>query len=208
MLQPKVTIFKGKKPQPSGTVIAATSSGVDYTPAHDEKIKKRAASGFKDTGVEGISVDKSGQATANPFSRKVVVSQGGHTRIYGDDNKLIKEGEGHTKDIRDAVRASEKKADLTNEQRQRNARASDLVNQTATNIRRSEVNDLAKAKLATADRLGEDDTPANITARAKEAEIRQLTETRKAKEKTDKEAALKKDLAKTEAFRVRISKKK
>lgn len=208
MLQPKVTILKGKKPQPTGTVIAATSSGVDYTPEHKEKIKQRVKSNFKDVGVKGITVDKSGTATADPFSRKVVVSPGGHTRVYGNDGTLIKQGPGHTKEIQDVVKASEKKADLTNEQRAKNVRASDLVSGTAKDITRTEVNDLAKAKLATSDPLGEADAPANRKARAKELELRQLAQSNVNKKVSIKLAAEKIEADKKQAFRDRISKKK
>jgi hypothetical protein len=153
-------------------------------------------------------VNKSGEATAKPFARKVVVSSDGrHTRIYGDNGKLIKEGEGNTKEIQDAVKASEKKANLTNEQRQRNERASDLVNQTAKNITRSEVNSLAKAKLATGEPDSEADTPANRRARAKEVELQKITQSnvdRKIKVKLAKDAL---EAKKTQDFRDRIPKK-
>jgi hypothetical protein len=177
MLQPKVTLYKGK-PQPGGTVIASTSSGVDYTPANAKARLARKTNDYLGSETEGVKVDKSGQSTAKPFTRKVIVSKGGHTRIVGNDGKIIKEGEAHTKEIQDAVKASEKKADITNEQRIRNARAGNLVGGTAKDITRQEVNDLAKAKQATADQLLKDETPEIIAAKEKEKSIHQLTEDR------------------------------
>lgn len=174
----KITLFKGKPNKPTGTIVAATSAGIDYTPKNVESRKARTKSGFIGSETEGVKVDQSGNTTAKPFTRKVIVSPGGYTKIVGDDGKVIKEGAGYTKEMQNAVKESEKKADITNSQREAHARANNLIGGSATNITRKEINSLSADKQATGDPMGNINDPKVLKARDKEKELHQLTEDR------------------------------
>ncbi len=159
MLQPKkkdenkVITFTKKESTPAGDVIAPTSASISYTDKNTQARAGRIKSGFHNSQTEGLSVDASGHSTAKPFKRKVVVSPGGYTRIVGDDGTVIKEGSGHTKDIQQAIKESEKKVNLTNMQRERNARMNNVVGGSAKDITNKEVNALQEMGHATRVRM-------------------------------------------------------
>jgi hypothetical protein len=173
----KVVIQSGSRTQPTGKIVAATSADVNYTPRNAEYREKIKTSGFMGSETEGVKVDKSGNTTVKPFSRKVVRSPGGYTRIYGDDGTLIKEGAGDTKDMQDAVKKSQKDVEITNSQRENTKRVNDLFGQKATNITDKEVSDLNRDKHAT----GNPTDAKIIEATAKETERKNLTEKNKPK---------------------------
>lgn len=174
MLQPdkkksvnKVTVLKGK-PQPAGEVVAPTSASIRYTEKNEKDREGRKTSGFVGSETEGVKVDKSGHSTAKPFSRKVVVSPGGHTRIIGDDGTVIKEGSERSQGIKDAVKESARKVRITNTQRERNARGNNLIGGTAENITQDEIDRLDAAKQAT----GKKPDPRVEAAAKREQELR------------------------------------
>lgn len=174
MLQPnkdkavnKITVVKAK-PQPSGEIVASTSATIPYTEKNAESRAGRIKAGFNGSETEGVKVDKSGNTTAKPFSRKIVVSPGGHTRIIGDDGSVIKEGPARSSTIKNAVAESEKKVRVTNQQREHNARANNLIGGTATDITQKEVDGLNRDKQATGNPLD----PKIVAAAKREQELR------------------------------------
>jgi hypothetical protein len=175
MLQPdknkavnKITVLK-RKAQPTGEVVASTTESIPYTDKNAESREGRKKGGFYGSETEGVKVDKTtGNTTAKPFSRKVVVSPGGHTRIIGDDGTVVSEGPARSSTIKKAVEDSEKKVRVTNQQREHNARANNLVGGTATNITQKEVDALNRDKQATGNALD----PKIVAASKREQELR------------------------------------
>jgi hypothetical protein len=167
----KVIVSTGST-SPSGPIIAPTSATIQYTPKNALSRAARAKSGFIGSETEGIKVDQSGHSTAKPFTRTTIVSPGGYTRVYGDDKKLLKEGPGHTKEMQDYLKASNKKVDETNSARKKNETWNNLVGGTATNITQKHINALNQEGQASGNPI-----PKEVTAAAqKEQSIKNLTE--------------------------------
>jgi hypothetical protein len=152
MLQPKkvnkVTAIV-KKPQPTGSVVAPTTASVEYTPLNTKSRERRKESGFIGSETEGVKVDKEGKTEAKPFSRKVIESPGGHTRIIGDDGTVIAEGPANSYNIKKGIEDSKKKVRVTNQQRENNARGNNLISGDATDLTQNDVDRLTASKQAT-----------------------------------------------------------
>lgn len=171
MLQPrknKVTIV-ASKPQPTGNIVAPTSESIQYTEKNAESREGRKKGGFYKSETEGVKVDEKGNSTAKPFSRKVIVSPGGHTRIIGDDGTVISEGPARSSTIKDALKETARKVKITNEQREKNARGNNLIGGSAENITQEEVDRLNAAKQATGNALD----PKIVAAAKREKDLRE-----------------------------------